>query len=541
VSIDVRPESDSEVRARGNKTTPLPPGAFGLDHVPTASAWLLRTSRLLGSAAEYSSVSRFAAAFRGGTCPTSLDASRVSRTETGALPLNYRVVRRYEELLGRTPGQLVTPLDTLNRFFGAEPVSAPRLARPASPLDPAGHAHLAGIVERVRYDDIVTGQDWDDLTGFLATRPDAVLLHPCGPQELADRLLAEMIVADGLSWAQRYEAFSRMLGHPVFQAAAVEACGNLAADRSNQVFVDTLSILDASTHPDSVRHLTNQIVDPVNDRAFLGALLGCIRKARRGDFDPDHARTVAGVLIDLVNDAAAPAEIRRLASDVLDPWRRVPRTHPGDRSFASASAASQLGAALHQRVLGSDLPGLAHLHDPVLPVLLEQVLSHPHLDARLSISLLLHASPYRAVVADAAARELERPAVRVDDQVAGPLLGLVRLLGSAEHAAVVQGLVTDTTVEPGVREAAAFALGHVDVGASDPFWRQAVDLHATEWARRRDQTSSTMLSGLVYSMGVLGHEQLLRDVRSGTSPAPARRAAGWWANLSTAVTASVRA
>ena len=102
----------------------------------------------------------------------------MSRWETGGARPSYRTIRRYEELLGLAPGNLVAPVDALNRYVAPPGRPAPALARPDDD-DQSGvpYRRIEELLEGMTNGDPMSGTDWDELTGHLAIRP-AMLLVP---------------------------------------------------------------------------------------------------------------------------------------------------------------------------------------------------------------------------------------------------------------------------------------------------------------------------------------------------------------------------
>ena len=332
---------------RRSHSAALPETRLDRAHLDIAIGWLLRANRVLGRHEELRRLTAFAGAFQPRESSVTVGPSTVSRWETGAQQVPYSAVRRYEELLRLEPSLLVSTIDLLHRYFATDLPLTPALARPTGLLDLPRHAALADTVDRVHLGADVTGTEWDDFSAAMCSAPNILLPRPSTAEEMTRRLLSEMVVADGVSWMQRYEAFCRLAAHPLFARAAVDACARLARDTKNQVFVETVCALDASAHPDAGAHVVGQLQDPTNDRAFLGALMGCLRKSQLGHFAPDQAAGVAGVLGDLVTDDAVEPGLRRLARQPPPQrrGRRVPRaarcraTGPGRFPRESLAAA----------------------------------------------------------------------------------------------------------------------------------------------------------------------------------------------------------
>jgi hypothetical protein len=195
---------------------------------------------------------------------------------------------------------------------------------------------------------------------------------------------------------------------------------------------------------------------------------------------------------------------------------------------------------VHAVVQASEPSRSMDLADEALPTLLDELLSNPMLDIRLYVSMLLRASPYREAIAAALVKELRRPHALGDASLAPSLLAALRVIGARRDAGTVQALVSVPGVPDPVREVAAFSVGHMEPVPAEPFWQQAIALHSRRWVESHDETSGSVLEGLVYGLGVAGDETLLPRLRDAQVPTPARAAARWWTDLPAAVRTSAR-
>lgn len=464
------------------------------------------------------------------------------------VPVPYLAVRRYEELLDLREGSLTSPVDTVNRYLAPQVATRSTLARPSVTLDAEYHERLATTIDKVHTGSVVSGGEWDELTHFLSVTPTAVMPRPGTWNELADRLLAEVIIADGVPWMQRFESLNRLLSHPVGQAAAVAACASLGADRGNQIFIDPVCALDGSALPDAGRAVLRQLASPTNDRAFFGALLACIRKTRYGHFPESEAHRLAGILRGVLIDSGADQETRVLAAHAL---RNLSR-HPGSAAAingharAGLSAVSRVDACADtgtaRRVASRvhaecclEAAGDGDSTDDVLPGLIHEMLVNPLPDIRLYAAMLLKASPYDHAVAGALVRELSRPDTVRNLGLAYELLGSLRVVGSDAHTSAAQALIGRPDVPAPVRELAAFWVGHMHANPADPFWESATRFYTRRWAETGEDTSARILTNLVYSLGISGNDPLLRHIRDTRTPPAARHAATWWLNIPNAI------
>jgi transcriptional regulator with XRE-family HTH domain len=536
---------------------------------------MLRVNRLLGGDEELSRLSAFAAAYadgagafadteagygdialgglvRRGAVPLSpgrhgpaglngaraprrrgngVSESTISRWETGKAPVSYSVLRRYEQVLGLTPGLLVATADTINRYSAPAATGPPALSRDFGESGRPLQARLEELLELATSSATMSGRDWDLLTGILSVMPEVVIVPRRIWGDIAERLLEETIVADGLPWMQRYEALNRLLGHPAGQEAAAAACMSLVADPTNQVFVEPVSVLDASSHPGASRLVLGQLTNPINERTRYGALLACIRKVRYGHFTTEQMVGLVPIVLEMLDDpdshedagALGVALLRRLPRNM---WQgagaALTRALAGDRTLSEVlsvgrlAARAQAGFVVDRLVagavgrLGREAPGFT---DDLLPSLIDEVLYAPILDVRLYGALLLGSTPYGRAVAAAAAVELAKPQVLADATLASSLLGVLRILGQATERPLVERLIVASGVAPEVSQAAVSSIGHVGGASSERFWLDAIALFGGGWRRHRDRHSARALTGLVYGLGIARNLGMLSRVR----------------------------
>lgn len=516
--------------------------------------WLLRVNRLYGPTERWLRLADFAQAFQGGSWPQRTSVYQISRWETAVVRVPYLAICRYEELLDLSSHRLVALIDTIYRHAESTGDPAPILARGPERL--AAPSRLTELVDMASSSmALVTGREWDELTRRLMAAPQVVISPQRAWTAIAERLLTETIVADGIAWMQRYEALSRLLTHPIGQQAAIAACANLAADRTNQVFIETVSVLDASDHPDASRHVLSQLVHPTNERAQLGALLASVRKLRFGHFTDGEMPALVTIIHELASDSTRREDVRPLAVELL---RRL----PGTASTASRNRLRRLAtdptlqqvlrtgrlaeekASQHlvDRITNTVLalmPGDAPpFHDDVLPILVDEMLFSPIFDVRMYAAIAVSGTPYRQRLATAMSAELAGPAA-LATPVAPAMIEALRLLGGSEQRAVIERLVTANGMPAQITVAAAQAIGHVAGLSDDQFWGRAIAYHAHLWGRTRHAANAAALSGLTYGLGMSRNVAMLQRLRvDDRMPEPVRAAAAWWLNLPETVYAS---
>ena len=534
--------------SRGRPYRPLKASPLDAIVVQRRVGWLLRTCRLYGIEDGWSTIAAFATAFPGGSHGSAVSVSTISRWETGVVRATYAAVRRYEELLDLPPGLLAAAADTIYRYAAPAGVGPPTLDRGAlHGTDSAAYHRLEDLIDRARSNDLVSGAEWDELTGRICALPDLVIVPRTIWAELAERVLSEMIIADGVAWLQRFEALNRLLGHPVGQEAAIAALASSAADSTNEVFVETVCAFDASRHPDAARHVLAQLTNPTNERARYGALLACVRKVAYNHFTPDQRQGLVPMVRGFVDDPDLAAGVRTLAVHLL---RRFASELPSDARVqlrqalrdqpmlvqvftAGRLAAAETARIVIDRVVAAATAGLPReipaYADDLVSVLVEEMLYDPVFDIRLYAAMLLYATPYRAPMAAALASELARAVGVRDTNLAASILGGLRFLGGPAERPIVERLVLAAGLPGEVTVAAAEQLGHVGGRSDAAFWHTALDQHGRRWRRHHDRASAETLRALVYGLGMAHEDRLLARVRAdGEAPPPVRASASWW-------------
>jgi hypothetical protein len=473
--------------------------------------------------------------------------STISRIETGSVAPTFEVVRGYEIVLGIPAFSLASVLDTIFRYrapaFDAKPLLR-RRGRDARDV----YRRFDELVERARSHDAMTGADWDELTVSVAGRPDLVVSPRSAWLSLTNRLLAEVMIADGVPWMQRFEALSRMLAHPTLGSDALSILRAAVDDRGIQSMVGTAGLFDASAEPQAAAEVVRHMREPPDDRVFKGALMACVRKVRYGQFTgPQLARLSALVAGALQEQDHLDEETCALAVSVL---RQLPRQAHDDlgmntlqrraleRSHASVLAENRLLGRASGRLIAERIARHASARtatardayiDKVLPLIVDEMLFDPVFDARLYAACLIDASPYRAATAEALADEIATAYRNRNLACVAALFGAIRNLGGQAERSKVEHFVTGAGIPGAVADAAAFTLGHIGGASSDQFWEGALSCHRLAWERSASSASGSILDRLVYAIGMSGNTPLLNAVRGDSNMPPQVRAcAGWW-------------
>lgn len=507
---------------------------------------MLRVNRLFGRSDRLARASVFAAAFAGGCWPGTANESKVSRWETAALRVPHQAIRRYEELLGLQPGLLTATTHNIHAYYCTQ-ASCRSVGAWNGGQGRLAPRRIEELVDKAGSSAMMTGQEWDELTLEISSRPDFYICPSATWATLTERLLQEQIVADRVPWAQRFTALDRLLNHPVAQQAAIATCASLAADRMNQVGIEVVCAMDVTAHPDASHHVLAQLTRPTSDMTFYGALLACVRKLDRGHFTPRESGYLASVVVSLLGDPARHDDARMLAVSLL--WRLPPDVPAavaaklravvaGDEALSRVAATGRLGtsgqaAGFVNRVVAAAEARMPRegfwLYDETLATVVDEMLYDPVPDVRLEAAFLLNATPYRAPVAAELGAELARCAAAADTGLAMCILDALRLIGGPEQRPVVERITLSPGIPPPVLVAAARNIGHLGGTSNDRYWRQALARYGQPPKLPESPASGAILRGLIYGLGMQRNDGMLSLVRDLPGmPGQARQAASWW-------------
>ncbi|MEE4544448.1 hypothetical protein V2S66_21020 [Streptomyces sp. V4-01] len=551
----------------------LPGGAAPAAVLRGRIGWLLRVNRLYAADDRWTRAATFTAAFAGGSHPGAVSTSKVSRWENGLVAVERAAVRRYEEVLALESGSLLSTVDVITRYLTSAPSAAAAAlpsAGPAARAAPptAGERRRGeGLLERLDSTDTLTGRDWDEATAWIVSEP-GLRLRRREWDAVCHRLLVETVAADGEAWKPRFEAYLRLLNHPGSRMSAIATCGDWAASPGSRVFIETLSMLDASTHPDAARHVVAQLRAPTNGDALTGALLATVRKLREHHFTAEQRDAVTDAVLDVLADPArrgdpayplAAAALRLLPPEVsgrlsarLRQGGAAPRGGPGGASRASApgglprpdtdarSGGAGQGATgrLHPLITARSTAMLARelpqFQDLLLPVLVGELLDAPLSDDRLYAGFLIRATPYRGPVADTLVWELarQRPALAPARTVR--LLEALRVVGTPAERPFVEALAARQGLPGAVQSAAVQALGHMGGASAAGRWQTLLARHtAAATAGAGSRAAEDVLHHAVYSLAIGRHTAVLGGLAATHPLASVRASARWWLDLPT--------
>lgn len=494
----------------------------------TRIAWLLRVSRLYGRDPELAVARRCVTAFSAREGPVT--PSQISRWENGVLPVPYRVIRAYENLLGLSAGQLSAAVDTVHQVRSVRP-GAPRLDRRFTP-----GARLAGelddLLDRCLGDAPVRGADWDGMSARALAMTHVYLPRPVWCT-LVTRLLAEMSVSRGRGYLHRWEALRRLQGHPVAREVIAAAVAEMVADPTSQIVVDPLMLLVHDRQ--AIQLLVDEVAAPTSERTLHAALEVCELAAEAGRFGGDDATTLGVLVRAHLADDGLPAGLRRAAADLaclLTPrgTRTATRTtRRGDQDGAAGRAAAVAALTTSaEAALDVTARGTSAGENRMLSRLVDELLFSTHIDVRLGAAAVLTASPFGKPLADALAGDLAAARSAGERSPLCEWTSALGMIGGAEHRPALEALLA-CRVPHAVAVQAAFGLGNLP-GRTDPaVLAHAVRRHVHAWRRTRRDDAEEVLRALVYAAGMQHAASVLSDVRDRPElPGEIRAAARWW-------------
>jgi len=508
--------------------------------------WVLRVNRLFGRDDRWVKASLFAAAFNGGCWPGTANESKISRWETATLRVPYQALQRYEELLGLPGGLLSATADNIHAYYCPDPGCPGTNGWSLPRKGPMPVERVSELIDKASSNALMTGCEWDELTREISSAPNFFIAPSAAWATLAERLLQEQIIADQVAWLQRSGAFLRLLTHPVGQMSAIAACVSLATDRTNQVGIEVIGILDATGHPDASAQVLAQLASPTSDKTFYGALLACVRKLARGHFTPEQVRFLASVVVSLLDDSARHDDARTLAASLL---RQMPHAVPTsearkirtwlteDETVGQILTTGRLGeprttASRVRRIVSAATARMPReapwVYDETLDELVDELLFSPVADVRLCAAFLIHATPYREPVGSLLATELSSIAATQTD-LAICIMDALRLLGGQAERSVIERLTVTPGIPAPVVASAARNIGHLGGTSDDAYWLHAFRRQRYLLERDASPAGGAILRGLVYGLGMSWNDPLLTRIRDlGDMPWQAREAAFWW-------------
>jgi hypothetical protein len=504
---------------------PLNSGVIGCDQ---RIAWLLTVARVLGPDPELARREGFIAALRERGLP--VDASRVSRWESGLQPLPSRVAATYESVLGLTEGSLVSVAGGLRRSFGTGPSARDNLLSDAEMSD----SELNRLLE-VAESGKATGAEWLQLADHF-NRFDRVFLRDDDWTELCHGLVTELGSAVGVGYVRRYEAAAAFIRHPNARRHLIMAVGKFVTHPDTQVVAPVLNLLGEVPDP-AAAALTLRMLSADSENKYLRRAASSVAavKLAQGHFDETALpRLESHVVGALRRGESLDGRLDSFDLAVRLPeesWARITgalRTRRAyglvaqariDDELVPAARAASLVAELAPAVQADTPSHQAQEPDLMLRRLLREALLHSHKRRRHHAALLIAASPY----APAAARHCLRLATDTNDLLAARAWTVLMRVGDAGlRDRVVQRAIVEE--RPTVR---ARALVNAGLGG-DLTPQQSATIAGGYDAARNVERHATL-----FALGMTGAPELARLAES--EDAETQRGARWWLSQGPAI------
>jgi hypothetical protein len=497
---------------------PTPPDGDSFDG-EVRIGWLLRSSRL--HRAPVMSARAFAATLAG--LGLSVDATRLSRWETGRLPAPLDVVAGYERALDLPSGGLVA-LAIITR----------KLADPGAPLPSIVASHRVAVADaQAAVDAIVdgrpTGEQWLRFANHVVCSPAPVLLPASTWQSLAHRLVRELVLSVGTAYATRNEAATVLAEHPRAAEAMVRAVAAYVLDGDAPVVADAVALLRV-LETDASGELALTLLDQSSPATRAAAVWCVATKVLRGHFtpaqvdrledvvarrlavDPEDREGTYHAVADLL-DVLPAATLERIRERIgtAAPTGQPPR--PDDESTGSLARNRALAARVART--GGEQP------DPMLDRLVEEALFHPDPERRFHTSFCLALSPYADQVARGTGRMLEHALFEgpQDRDLASRLLLLLTFVPTPRERGLLHRVARES--DPTLSARSLNALGHLPAGqgADEEVLRHVLGDGANDEVRVR---------AALYAAGMTGTRALVAVDGSSSPPEWVRSGARWW-------------
>lgn len=516
------PPSGSRRRGRPQRM-PYDATPFARSTVDGASrmAWLLATCRVLSPTSGGLHRDEFLAQMRGHGIK--LDASRLSRWESGQMAATPGVLAGYEAVVGLPAGVLWAADNLLRRTSG-------RTDTLTSSRASAGEADQLDRLFELVDEGGATGGDWLRLTTEIA-RADRMYLPPTTWTTLCSQLIGELTRSSGLAYLRRYEAAAVLMTHPRGRGHLTKNLGLFVMDPDAQSVTPALSLLREVDDPGAGDLVLRLMSD---DNAILrrGATSVAGAMAARGRFPEgadqaleQHARHELGATrtltrrVDAIDLAVqlSPAAYQRVMAEVADPTVRNART---TRELVPPSLGRSIAEGIATYAEAA-VKRTAFDPDQLLRRLVREALFHTQSERRHLAAILLSISPYGRAVTGAV---LEL-ASDTDDLVASMCWSMLRRMGHVvERSRIAPKMVDERRA--GIQAKAIVALG-LTYGDLDD---DAAELMVTT---ARTAATDGLRHAAIFALSMADHrhlETLQHDDAAATS-----RPATWWRTLGPAI------
>jgi len=496
------------------------PTAHGPVDVDVRLAWLLATSRLLSPST--TELPREAFLERVREHGINIDASRISRWESGQLAATHKLIEAYEKVIGLPDASLWAASRLLHRSAGADARSAlrPDHARTSEELD--------DLFDRIEARS-ATGGHWLRMTSDLA-HFERVYLHRTTWTTLCTQLVAELTRASGVAFFRRYEAACALLAHPQGGRHLSRSLGRFVLHPDAQNVAPALTLL-REVSDQAAGSLVLKLMSEDNQMLRRGAIGVAASMAARNSFPKgthDVLEAHAGRELGKGGALTRRTDAIDLATQLPDEsYERLLAAIPEPRVRRRVEHARETRELVSRELARAVSEGIATFaeaatrraaYDPdqMLRRLVRECLFHVQRERRHLAAVLLAVSPYGEPVA----RAILDLTSDSDELVAAMSWSALRRMGHLLDRRRVADAVAREQRD-GIR-----ARGLVTLGlTAGPVHDDALEL-MVKTARQAE--TNALRHAAVFALGMTDHERL----RTLAEDAPElARPIGWWCAL----------
>ncbi|WP_309646971.1 hypothetical protein [Nocardioides sp.] len=482
------------------------------------TAWLLGVSRIHSTDPDLARRDRFIQQLQARGIV--VDSTRLSRWETGHLPVASTVIAAYEQVLDLAPGQLT---------LGATALI------PTSDMPPPGRGHVEHDTHAVheRLDALfiqvlagrAPGHLWIELAELL-TRHHHLYLLPATWAQTADLLAQELGRSTGLAYLSRFKSLRLLVAHPDSRRAAVRAIGSIVTNPATEFVTHPLVLLQEVDDPQANDLLLRLLSDsPSHRRAGASwALTGKLQRGQLNEVELDRVTTTATEILRCSRSMLQSIDALNIYLQLpLLHQARLMRSISDTETRAALEMASTQAEISHPETARSVSARMAttvqeRTHtphavdpDPMLQRLIREAFFHVCHARRHQAALLLAASPYRGQLG----APLLLHAGNADELMAvAAMTTMTYVADEAHRASLLERGLTDHRLP--VRVAALMALSQV-VGSVSP-----VEAHRLRLAM---PSNGPLRTATMHVLGI-GAATLLPGIDGGEGPVA--QAPRWW-------------
>jgi transcriptional regulator with XRE-family HTH domain len=483
--------------------------------------WLLLMSRLHHHDPDLALGDSFNAALR--NVGLQADRSAVSRWESGKVTPRYSVLVAYENALGLRAGQLTSVVNAQRRAFGGEglPAWMPILDSSSEGF----HEALDSLFDHV-LDNPATGPEWTSLAHHISAA-GTMYVHGQVWRRLSENLINQMARSVGVAYLQRFEAVRLLLEHRVAHPWILRATGDFLDDPAVQVINDPMGVLELSDtleaaavvldkffttkSPDVLGAAADAVAIKVEQDCYTAEQLDSIELAVTVRLQsPDASASMFEELIMTMPEAARARLIK--ACRGLVGHEQVAQSAAHGERFSPDTArrvSERIADTIRERLPAGNL----YDDDKMTPRLIREALFSSRVGRNHYASLALLGSPFRPLLAETLAGEIETGGL--DDPLTGRFARLLRYLSTPKQEDAL--LAWLPKAPPGVARDMALTVGHMP---SDYPLRDLLPLIVGD--------RSLLDRALIYALG-MRQATALRELASDPErPEHVRQAAEWW-------------